>query len=106
MWTREDLTESGYPRRVAVRTGQFSLFARCCVLIACCGAVVPSCSANCDGTYEQSASFALRNSPASIQALAKEIRDKSGDEVEAAIVKRYGPGRDVGSGLRILQWDV
>jgi hypothetical protein len=89
-----------------VRTGQFSLFARCCVLIACCGAVVPSCFANCDGTYEQSASFALRNSPASIQALAKEIRDKSGDEVEAAIVKRFGPGQDVGSGLRILQWHV
>jgi hypothetical protein len=38
--------------------------------------------------------------------LAKEIRDKSGDEVEAAIVKQFGPGKDVGSGLRILQWDV
>jgi hypothetical protein len=89
-----------------VRTRQFSLFARCCVLIACCGAAVPSCIANCDGTNEQSVSIALRNSPASIQALANEIRDKSGDEVEAAIVKHYGPGRDVGSGLRILQWDV
>jgi hypothetical protein len=89
-----------------VRTGQFSLFARCCVFIACCGVAVPSCFASCDGTNEQSVSFALMSSPSSIQALAKEIRDKSGDEVEAAIVKHFGPGKDVGSGLRILQWDV
>jgi hypothetical protein len=38
--------------------------------------------------------------------LAKESRDKSGDEVEAAIVEHFGPGQGVGSGLRILQWDV
>jgi hypothetical protein len=36
-----------------------------------------------------------------------EIRDKSGDEVEAAIVKQFGPAaRDVGSGVSIMQWDV
>jgi hypothetical protein len=89
-----------------VRTGQCSLFARCCVLIACCGTAV-SCFANCDRTNDQSVSFALRNSPASIQSLAKEIRDKSGDEVEAAIVKHFGPAaRDLGSGVSIKQWDV
>jgi len=89
-----------------VRTGHFTLFARCCVLIVCCGAAVPSCSANCDSTNEQSVSFDLRSSPVSIQALAKEVRDKAGDEVEAAIVKLFGPGQDVGSGVRILQWHV
>jgi hypothetical protein len=89
-----------------VRIGQFTRFAHCCVLIACCGLTVPSCLANCDSANERSMNLDLRNSPASIQALAKEIRDKSGDEVEAAIVKHFGPGQDVGSGLRILQWDV
>jgi hypothetical protein len=89
-----------------VKTGQFSLFVRCCVLIACCGAPVTSCFANCDGTNEQSVSFAFEKLPSSIQALAQEIRDKSGDEVEAAIVKHFGPGQDVGSGLRILRWDA
>jgi hypothetical protein len=61
---------------------------------------------SCGGTNEQSASLDLRSFPASIQTLAEEIRDKSGDEAEAAIVRHFGSGRDVGSGLRILQWDV
>jgi hypothetical protein len=88
-----------------VRAGQLSLLACCCALLAC-GATSPSCFANCDGTNDRSVSLALRNSPASIQTLAEEIRDKSGDDAEAAIVKHFGPGRDVGSGLRILQWNV
>jgi hypothetical protein len=50
---------------------------------------------------------ALRDFPSSIQSLAEEIRDKSGGEVEAAIVKHFGPAaRDVGSGVSIKQWDV
>jgi hypothetical protein len=61
---------------------------------------------NCGRTNEQSAGLALRSSPASIQTLAEEIRDKFGDEAETAIVRHFGAGRDVGSGLRILQWDV
>jgi hypothetical protein len=89
-----------------VRTAQFSLLARCCMLLAFCGTVTPLCFADCVDTNEQSVSLALKNAPASIQALAKDIRDKSGDEVEATIVKHLGPGRDVGSGLRILKWDV
>jgi hypothetical protein len=64
------------------------------------------CVADCVATNEQSVNLALKSAPASIQTLAQEIRDKSGDEVEATIVKYLGPGRDVGSGLRILQWDV
>lgn len=88
-----------------MRTAQFSLLARCCMLLAFCGTVIPLCFADCVGTNGQS-SLALKNAPASIQTLAQEIRDKSGDEVEATIVKYLGPGRDVGSGLRILQWDV
>jgi hypothetical protein len=88
-----------------VRTARFSLLARCCMLLAFCGTVIPLCFADCVGTNKQS-SLALKNAPASIQTLAQEIRDKSGDEVEATIVKYLGPGRDVGSGLRILHWDV
>jgi hypothetical protein len=75
------------------------------MLLAFCGTVIPLCFADCVGTNKQS-SLALKNAPASIQTLAQEIRDKSGDVVEATIVKYLGPGRDVGSGLRILQWDV
>jgi hypothetical protein len=89
-----------------VRTAQFSLLARCCMLVGFCGTVTPLCVADCVATNEQSVNLALKNAPASIQTLAQEIRDKSGDEVEATIAKYLGPGRDVGSGLRILQWDV
>jgi hypothetical protein len=89
-----------------VRTAQFSLLARCCMLLAFCGTAAPLCFADCVGTNEQSVSLALKNASASIQALAQKIRNKSGDEVEATIVKQLGPGREVGSGLRILQWDV
>lgn len=38
--------------------------------------------------------------------MAQEIRDKSGDEVEAAIVKHFGEGQGVGSGALILEWHV
>jgi hypothetical protein len=71
------------------------------------GFAVPSCFADCGSPNEQSVSLALTNSPASIQSLASEIRDKSGNEVEAAIVKRFGSAaRDLGSGVSIKQWDV
>ena len=89
-----------------MKTAQFSLLVRFHIFLAFWGTVTPLCFGNCVGTNEQSVSLALKNAPASIQALAKEIRDKSGDEVETTIVKHLGPGRDVGSGLRILQWDV
>jgi len=89
-----------------VRASHLGRFARWAVLLFCCGITIPSCFANCDSTSEHSESLALNDSPASIQTLANEIRDKSGEEVEAAIVKHFGPGREVGSGLRIMQWDV
>jgi hypothetical protein len=51
--------------------------------------------------------LALAQSPPSIQTLANELQGKKGDEVEAAIIKHFGPAaRDVGSGVSIRQWDV
>jgi hypothetical protein len=90
-----------------VKTGRLLRFVRYASLAVCCTIPIPSCFANCDGTNQRSTNPALRNSPSWIQSLAKEIRDESGDEVEAAIVKQFGPAaRDVGSGASIKQWDV
>jgi hypothetical protein len=89
-----------------LKTGHFLRFVRYASL-AVCSIPIPSCFANCDGTNQLSMNPALRNAPSSIQSLAKEIRDKSGDEVEAAIVKQFGAAaRDVGSGVSIKLWDV
>src|SRR3954469_15703137 len=45
-------------------------------------------------------------SPA-IEALIAEIQGKQPEQVRALIVARFGPpARDLGSGLRIDQWDV
>jgi hypothetical protein len=46
------------------------------------------------------------NAP-NIEALIPDVHDKRPNEVRALIVRRLGPPvRDVGSGLRIEQWDV
>jgi hypothetical protein len=82
-------------------------FVRCSVLALCSSIAVPMCFADCGKTSELPANSALTNSPISIQRLAKELQGKKGDEVEAAIIKQFGPAaRDVGSGVSIQQWDV
>jgi hypothetical protein len=90
-----------------VKTAHSLRFVRYAALVVCCTIPNTSCFANCDGTNQQSMNLALRNFPSAIQSLANEIREKSGGEVEAAIVKHFGPAaRDVGSGVSIKQWDV
>jgi len=45
--------------------------------------------------------------PTSVASLAEQIQGRSPAEVQALIVKRFGPAhRDNGSGLSIPQWDV
>jgi hypothetical protein len=42
-----------------------------------------------------------------VEALTRDIQGKEPDEVRSIIVRRFGPpARDIGSGLRIEQWDV
>ena len=80
-------------------------FVRCVFLVACSTIVIGSCYANCGDSANLAAN--LRSSPASIQNLVKEIQGKTGPEVRAAIVKRFGPAaRNLGSGVSIEQWDV
>jgi len=55
---------------------------------------------------EMSLAGGIPQSPA-IEALIPEIQGKQPDEVRALIVARFGPpARNLGSGLRIDQWDV
>jgi len=54
---------------------------------------------------EMSLAGGIPQSPA-IEALIPEIQGKQPEEVRALIVARFGPPRDLGSGLRIEQWDV
>jgi hypothetical protein len=89
-----------------MRTRTSCSFARWFTLLGCCLAAAFSCFANCESASGHYVDLALRDSPTSIQTLAKEIRDKSDDEIEAIVTKQFGVGRDVGSGVRILQWDV
>ena len=89
-----------------MRARTFCSLARWFTLLGCCLAATFSCFANCESASEHYVDLALRDSPTSIQTLAKEIRDKSDNEIEAIVTKRFGVGLDVGSGLRILQWDV
>ena len=90
-----------------MKTSHLRCFVRYASLAVCCAIPTPACFANCDGTSQQSMNSALRDSPSSIQDLAKEIRDKLGSEVEAAIVNHFGAAaRDIGSGVSIKQWDV
>jgi hypothetical protein len=90
-----------------MKTAHLLRFVRYGSFAVCCVTPILSCSANCDGTSQRSMNSALRSSPSSIQSLAEEIQDKSGDEAEAVIVKHFGQAaRDVGSGVSIKQWDV
>jgi len=90
-----------------VKSRQLSTVACLTLSAICFGIAVPSCFANCVTTNEQAIHEALIASPPTIQSLENEIRYKSGNEVEAAIVRRFGPAaRDLGSGVSIKQWDV
>jgi hypothetical protein len=82
-------------------------FVRWSVFALCSGIAVPLCFADCGNTSELPENLALAHSPTSIQRLAKELQGKKGDEVEAVVIKQFGPAaRDVGSGVSIQQWDV
>jgi hypothetical protein len=49
----------------------------------------------------------ISKAPKAIQELAASIQGKSSDEVRTVIIERFGPAqRDVGSGVRIEQWDI
>jgi hypothetical protein len=89
--------------RICVKAGQFCRlfgFVVVCFLIS-----TPLCFANCGEGADLTAN--LRDSPASIQNLAKEVQGKVNNDVRAAIVKRFGPPtRDVGSGVSIEQWNI
>lgn len=88
-----------------MKTGQFFGLIRCALLTVCSAIAIPSCFAKCDNSANLAAS--LRDSPASIQSLVKETEGKTGNEVRAAIIKRFGlAARDLGSGVSIEQWDV
>jgi hypothetical protein len=76
------------------------------MLAICSGIAIPSAFANCGNPIEQTAAVAFKTLPASVQRLAEEIKGKTDDEIETAIIKRFGPGRDVGSGVRIELWDI
>lgn len=90
-----------------MNTSHLRRFVRYASLAVCCAIPIPACFANSDATSQQSMNSALSDSPSSIQDLGKEIRDKSGSEVEAAIVNHFGAAaRDIGSGASINQWDV
>jgi hypothetical protein len=88
-----------------VKACQFFRFT-CYVFLAVSSAIaIPSCFANCGNGVDFGGN--VRDSPASIQTLVKETEGKTGDEVRAAIIKRFGPAaRNVGSGVSIEQWDV
>jgi len=49
----------------------------------------------------------ISDAPKAIQTLSASIQGKSSAEVRTAIIERLGPAqRDIGSGLRIEQWDT
>ncbi len=49
----------------------------------------------------------LSDAPDVVQKIAAEIRGKSSDDARAAIIERFGRAqRNVGSGIRIEQWDL
>lgn len=49
----------------------------------------------------------VSEAPARIQRLAREIVSMRGEEVRDVIVREFGPARrDIGSGVRIEQWDT
>jgi hypothetical protein len=90
-----------------VRVGRFTPYIRWAILAMCSSIAIPLCFADCAKTTELATNLVLAHSPASIQDLAKTLQGKKGAEVETAIVRQFGPAvRELGSGVRIQQWDV